>query len=154
MANLNWKSKWRSGEDGHIDHCEAKAFGKAKGKSLSEGAEIESLSEGQERMAMATQIIVKRKLSGKQKSKWGSRKRKSKWGLGTRKSKSADIIASRAKGSLRFIQSWLSCTHECHALETVMHSRLSCTKSKWGSGEVGNGPTDYCDAKAFAKEKV
>ena len=41
-------------------------------ESLSEGAEIESLSEGQERMAMATQIIVKQKLSGKQKSKWGS----------------------------------------------------------------------------------
>ena len=34
-----------------------------------EGTEIESLSEGQERMAMATQIIVKRKLSGKLKSK-------------------------------------------------------------------------------------
>ena len=37
-------------------------------ESLSEGADIESLSEGQERMAMATQIIVKQKLSGKQKS--------------------------------------------------------------------------------------
>ena len=36
---------------------------------LSEGAKMESLSDGQERMAMATQIIVKQKLSGKQKSK-------------------------------------------------------------------------------------
>ena len=77
--------------------------------------------EGQERMAMATQIIVKWKLLGKRKSKWGTRKRKSKWGSQMRKSKSAAIIASHAKGSLSVIQSWLSCTHERHALETVMH---------------------------------
>ena len=61
--------KWGSEEDGKS---------KLNIESLNEGAKIKGLSEGQERMAMATQNIVKGKLSGKQKSKWGCQNRKSK----------------------------------------------------------------------------
>ena len=100
-----------------------------------------ALSEGQERLAMAQQIIVMRKLSRKRKSKWGCRNRKSKWGSGEDGNGHTDYCEEKAFGKAKVlsegqdmkvkIRSYYSVTRKgkskYYSVMTVKHSWTSCT---------------------------